>query len=110
MRTNRAATMTKPDDRCPAEISDAELAALALAADPHQPLDANAVPFDFYLGQTVGNYLGQTVGNLPEWYMPPVMARRSRRARKLIVLAIIGAFLAIEAAGLCSTYGQLPFH
>ena len=31
-------------------------------------------------------------------------------AAAFVVLAIVGAFLLIEAFGLCSTYGQLPFH
>ena len=47
---------------------------------------------------------------LPAWYMAPVMARHSGRRRKAIILAVVGAFLLIEAFGLCSTYGQFPFH
>jgi hypothetical protein len=39
--------------------------------------------------------------------MPPVRARRGRRGRTAVVLAIVVAFLVIEAVGLCSTYGQL---
>jgi hypothetical protein len=42
--------------------------------------------------------------------MPPVAVTRVGRGRRLVVLAVIGAFVLIEAAGLCSTYGQLPFH
>jgi hypothetical protein len=83
-------------------ISDEELTALALAADPDQPLDADAVP--------LAAYLADAFGPLPEWYMAPVMARHSGRRRQAIILAVIGAFLLIEAFGLCSTYGQFPFH
>jgi|ERR1700722_3218910 hypothetical protein len=83
-------------------ISDEELTALALAADPDQPLDVDAVP--------IADYLSDTFGPLPEWYMAPVMARHSGRRRQAIILAVIGAFLLIEAFGLCSTYGQFPFH
>ena len=83
-------------------ISDTELTALALAADPDAPPDPEAVPMDLYLGT---RYRA-----LPEWYMAPVMARVTGRCRRLVVLAVIGAFLVIEAFGLCSTYGQLPFH
>jgi hypothetical protein len=73
-----------------------------MAADPHAPLDPDAVPID--------RYLGRPGATLPEWYMAPVTARRSRRARRVVILAVVGAFLLIEAFGLCSTYGQLPFH
>jgi hypothetical protein len=83
-------------------ISDEELTALALAADPDQPLDTDAVP--------LADYLAESFGPLPEWYMAPVMARHSGRRRQVIILAVIGAFLLIEAFGLCSTYGQFPFH
>jgi len=82
-------------------ISDTELTALALAADPDAPLDPGAVPMDLYLGT---RYRA-----LPEWYMAPVMARVTGRCRRLVVVAVISAFLVIEAFGLCSTYGQLPF-
>ncbi len=83
-------------------ISDEELTALALAADPDQPLDPDAVP--------LSAYLANSPGPLPEWYMAPVMARHSGRRRQAVILALIGAFLLIEAFGLCSTYGQFPFH
>ena len=84
-------------------FTDAELTALALAADPDQPLNSDAVPMNDYLS-------GQKVGLLPEWYMAPVMTRHIRRVPQLIALIVIGTFLLIEAVGLCSTYGQLPFH
>jgi len=90
------------DPQGPDMISDEELTALALAADPDQPLDADAVP--------VAVYLATTPGPLPEWYMAPVMTRHSGRRRQAVILAIVGAFLLIEAFGLCSTYGQFPFH
>ena len=83
-------------------ISDEELTALALAADPDEPLSADAVP--------LADYLAEGFGPLPEWYMAPVMARHSGRRRQAIILGVIGAFLLIEAFGLCSTYGQFPFH
>ncbi|HMK62598.1 MAG TPA: hypothetical protein VK386_03175 [Acidimicrobiales bacterium] len=82
-------------------FSDAELTELALAADPGVPLDPGAVPIDIYLGTTHRA--------LPEWYMAPAMARVSGRCRRLVIMAVVGAFLLIEAFGLCSTYGQLPF-
>jgi len=90
------------DVASPDGITDDELAALALAADPDQPLAVDAVPLDAYLATTLGG--------LPDWYMAPVMARRSAGRRRVVILAVVGAFLLIEAFGLCSTYGQLPFH
>jgi hypothetical protein len=86
-------------------ITDEELTALALAADPDQPLDGDAVPLSVYLSQLPG--LGPVSGLLPGWYMPPAMASRGSKWRTSIILAIIVAFLMIEAWGLCSTYGQV---
>jgi hypothetical protein len=83
-------------------ITDDELAALALAADPDQPLAKDAIPLHVYLATEAGP--------LPEWYMAPVMARHSGGRRRAVILGVIGALLLIEAFGLCSTYGQFPFH
>jgi hypothetical protein len=82
-------------------IDDDELDALAMAADPNQPISPDAVPLSVYLA---------SVSPLPEWYMPPVVTRRSGRWQRLVIAALIGAFVLIEAVGLCSTYGQPPFH
>ncbi|MHB8682158.1 MAG: hypothetical protein ACYDA2_08705 [Acidimicrobiales bacterium] len=84
-----------------AAFSDEELAELALAADPDAPLEPDAVPIGVYLA-------GAPAALLPSWYMAPVMARHGGRWRGAVVLAVIAAFLVIEALGLCSTYGQLP--
>ena len=81
------------------QITDAELTALALACDPDQPLDPEATPLDLYPDQSFGL--------LPRWYMPPVTAIGLRRWRTPVVVAIIVAFLLIDAFGLCITYGQL---
>jgi hypothetical protein len=83
-------------------ITDAELEALALAADPDLPLDPDAVPMD--------EWLTQSVDLLPSWYMAPAMTRRMRKAPLVLLLIVIATFVAIEAVGLCSTYGQPPFH
>jgi hypothetical protein len=82
-------------------ITDEELTALALAADPDGPLDPDAIP--------LSSYLSQVPGLLPGWYMAPAMAscRSGSRWRTAIILAIILAFVMIEAWGLCSTYGQV---
>lgn len=82
-------------------LTDEELTALALAADPDAPLSAEAIPLSVHLAQYAGA--------LPQWYMPPAMARIGQRWRMPVVVAIISAFLIIEALGLCNTYGQLGF-
>jgi hypothetical protein len=81
-------------------LTDDELTALALAADPDEPLDEYAVPLHIHLAQFAG-------AALPQWYMPPAMARSGPRWRRPVVMAIIAAFLLIEALGLCNTFGQL---
>jgi hypothetical protein len=81
-------------------LTDDELTALAQAADPDQPLDDTAVPLSLYSMAPRGP--------LPTWYMPPAMARAAPRGwRTPVIIAIIAAFLLIEALGLCITYGQL---
>ncbi len=83
-------------------ITDDQLTALALGADPCLPMDEGAVPLSVYLG-----HLGQVGGLLPQWYMPAPMARRAKGWRVPVVLVIVGAFVVIEALGLCNTFGQL---
>ncbi|HXW34802.1 MAG TPA: hypothetical protein VEJ87_09515 [Acidimicrobiales bacterium] len=86
--------------------TDDELEALALSADLTKGLDAEAVPIDVYLH----SYAQGAMAALPEWYMAPVMARSRGRLSRVVILSVVAAFLLIEAFGLCSTYGQLPFH
>lgn len=76
-----------------------ELTALALAADPAAPLTEDAVPISVHLAQ-----FGPS---LPLWYMPPTMSRGGRRWKTPFVIAIVSAFLIIDALGLCNTYGIL---
>jgi hypothetical protein len=80
-------------------ISDEELTELALAADPDAPLSADAVPFHVHLAQFAAP--------LPLWYMPPVARSGGRRWKTPVVLAVVAAFLLIDALGLCNTYGVL---
>jgi hypothetical protein len=79
-------------------ITEDELTALALAADPDQPIPNNAVP--------IGVHLAQLGAPLPLWYMPPVV-RSGRRWKAPVVLAVVLAFVLIDAMGLCNTYGIL---
>lgn len=85
-----------------APLTDDDLCALALAADPDAPLDDDAVS----LAEVIEP---GTVRLLPEWYMPAPMggAPLLRGWRRRVVLLVITAFLVITAYGLCNTYGQL---
>jgi hypothetical protein len=82
-------------------VSDEELSVLALAADPDTVVGDDA--------QSLWVVLGQDQGPLPDWYMPPISAGRRihPRWRRRVALLIICAFLAVDAYGLCSTYGYL---
>jgi len=86
----------------PPTFSDDELTALALAADPDAPVPDDAVS----LWEAAG--LGQGT-LLPGWYMPtPVAGRRAVSwRRRVVVMVVIAAFVAIDAYGLCSTYGEI---
>jgi hypothetical protein len=82
------------------DITDEELTALALAADPDEPLGPDALPLDIFPPQFLGA--------LPGWYMAPVTVRAAPRSWRMpVVLMIVAAFLLIDAFGLCITYGQL---
>jgi hypothetical protein len=78
-------------------ISDEELTALALAADPGAPIDPDAVPW------RGGVDLIQSP--LPEWYMPGAMAIGRGRTTKIVVISIVAGILLINAFGLCVTSG-----
>lgn len=79
-------------------ISDAELATLALTADPDAPIDPDAVPF------TLAGH--DPDGLLPAWYMPaPQLAARPTPRRVFAVGLVVGALLLLNGAGLCVTYG-----
>jgi hypothetical protein len=91
--------VTFASERDEGEFTDAELSILALAADPDQEPDADAVPL---VDDTSDLY-----GPLPAWYMPPLRATRRTPLRTGIIILLIVSFLLIEALGLCVTYGQL---
>jgi hypothetical protein len=82
-------------------LTEAELTALALAADPNAPLSGDAIPLSVHLAQFAGA--------LPEWYMPPAMARNGSKWRVPVIGTIVAAFVLIEGLGLCNTYGILSF-
>jgi hypothetical protein len=80
-------------------FSEDELTELALAADPDAAPDGDAVP--------LAQYLGQLPLMLPQWYMPPAIIGRGSRWRTALVIALVLAFVMIDAWGLCSTYGSV---
>lgn len=91
--------MTVTSDPIDAELSNAELTDLALAADPDRPFDADAEPW--------GPGRPSTPGLLPDWYMPGPTNRNHQPWQAAVVVVIIAAFLLINALGLCITYGHL---
>ena len=83
------------------QLTEAELTALALAADPNAPLSDDAIPLSMHLAQFAGA--------LPQWYMPSAMARNGSKWRVPVIGTIVAAFVLIEGLGLCNTYGILTF-
>ena len=79
-------------------ISDEELPALALAANPAAPLDLDAVPWRAGMLQ---------LGLLPDWYMPRAIATGRGRGTRIVIYAVVAGFLVIGAFGLCITSGFL---
>lgn len=83
-----------------APFTDAELTALALAADPSVEPDADAVPFG------AGD---RGAALLPEWYMPATLRGdafgATPRRRVWTVGALIASLLIVNGYGLCVTYG-----
>jgi hypothetical protein len=86
-------------------MTDEELAAAALAADPDAGVPDDAV--------CLWDLTGYGAQPLPRWYMPAPMGGALRGWRRRLVrfnvALIIASFLAINAYGLCNTYGQLHF-
>jgi hypothetical protein len=84
-------------------ISDEELTRLALAADPNEPLDDDAVPISEVLGEDPGLAL------VPAWLMPAsrVSVSPHHRRRVAVLGLFVLALLAVNAVGLCVTNGYL---
>lgn len=88
------------------DMTHEELCALALAADPDTAVDDDAVSVWAATGIAAS-------APLPEWYMPTSVGGVARlcgwrrRAAGVTVALVSSSFLAITAAGLCNTYGQI---
>jgi hypothetical protein len=86
-------------------MDDDELCAAALAADPETIVTDDAV--------CLWDRTGHGPQPLPEWYMPAPMGGTLRGWRRHFarfnIALIIASFVAINACGLCNTYGQLHF-
>jgi hypothetical protein len=80
-------------------LTDEELTAQALAADPDVVPDDAAMPFDD--GDDDRPML------LPAWYMPVAVRGSSKRWHRVLVSAAIAGFVVINAFGFCITYGLL---
>lgn len=92
------------DDVAHGEVTDEELTALALAADPDSPVGDDATSFFDVVGPDAGSLL-------PEWYMPGgAGAGRLTGWRRGVALVIVATFLLITAYGLCNTYGDMVLH
>ena len=86
-------------------VTDDELTALALAADPDVEVGDDAVSVWELAEPEADDDL------LPSSYMPSPMAGRRllHGWRRWVVLLVIVSFLLIDAYGLCSTYGWVGF-
>ena len=94
MKTTKVPELTAPE-----VLSDDELTALALAADPLAPLDDDAEPWHFGYG-----FMRNP---LPDWYMPLPMASRRGRGTRVVVVSVVMGLVVICAFGLCVTSGFL---
>jgi hypothetical protein len=80
------------------EISDEELTALALAADPNLSLaDDDAVPFRSLHAD------GEPL--LPQWYMPVSASRARRDWRSRVSISLAVGLVFISSFGICVTNG-----
>ncbi|HEV8116678.1 MAG TPA: hypothetical protein VGP53_10605 [Acidimicrobiales bacterium] len=92
-------TQAQAEDEQP--VSDDELTALALAADPDVAVGPGAVSIWAAADADAEPDL------LPAWYMPRPLRRTSGRRQRIVIGVVVAAFLLINASGLCSTYGSV---
>jgi hypothetical protein len=93
-------------------LSDDELTSLALAADPDAPLAPDAVSIWSLEGDSAeARPDSGHDGLLPEWYMPITGAAGTHLEgwRRRMAWMLVIAFFAIDAVGMCTTFGPI-FH
>jgi hypothetical protein len=102
MRTATRVWTSLDDGLAESGVTDEELTALALAADPEAPVDPDARSL-FEVDGLAADAL------LPDWYMPALPGGRllARPWQRRVVLFLVSAFLLIEGYGLCTTYGPI---
>lgn len=90
-------------DEIDLDITDDELTELALAAEPHDPMADDAVPFRPLEAE------GQPL--LPEWYMPASTGRARRDWRSRVAISMAIGLMLISSCGFCITNGfpELPW-
>ena len=81
-------------------LTDEELAAMAMAADPDAGLAPDAVPWS--PGQD-----DDGVTLLPSWYMPMPRTRARGSWPQAVAAVVVVGFLVIGSCGLCITSGFL---
>jgi hypothetical protein len=90
-------TDTDIHDATADRITDEELERLALAASPVDELPDDAEPWS-------------PTGRDPliaDWYMPAPTATRRDLKTRVVTAVVVGSIVAINAAGLCVTYGRV---
>ena len=79
-------------------LTEDDLEAQALAADPDPAVAPDARPF---AATSSGLDL------LPDWYMPSPVPGRATPGRRAVALVVVAAALVINGLGFCLTYGTL---
>jgi hypothetical protein len=90
-------------DEIDLDITDEELTEFALAAEAHDPMADDAVPFRSLDAE------GEPL--LPEWYMPASTGRARRDWRSRVAISMCVGLVLISSCGLCITNGfpELPW-
>ncbi len=89
------APLSGPPPLAEGSISEEELTALALAADPRTEVDPAAEPDPLVAHR----------GGLPASYMPSAMPGERGRSFRIIAIVLIAVLTTITGMGFCITYG-----
>ena len=80
-------------------VTDEELTAEAMAADPESPVADDAVPFGV-------NESPEAI--LPDWYMPAPGGGRGK-GRRIVLTVLAGSLVVGNLTGFCVTFGFPEF-